>query len=142
MTSRPAIRPSSFAPPGLPRGRSVLMSMPASLQRSPLLRDQVSVVLLGAAVFSLLLMWITVANRLGSLPEAIVLRYDAEGLPANVGAPRAMLQLPSLSSFGLVMNLLVAWTVAGADRFAGRIMLAGALLVQLLLWIAVIALVW
>lgn len=142
MTSRPSIRASAFAPRTMPRGRSVPVSMPRILEQSRLLRDQLSVILLGATLFSLLLMWITVVNRTGSLPETMVLRYDAEGLPAWTGDGSLVLRLPVLASFVTIMNLVVAWAVAEADRFAGRFMLAGALLIQALIWIAVIALVW
>lgn len=104
--------------------------------------DHVSLVLLGVAVFSLLLMWITVANRIGSLPDSIALRYGAEGLPSLSGAPRALLRLPLLATVVTLMNVIVAWSISSADRFAGRFIVAAAILVHLLIWIAVAALVW
>ena len=142
MTTRPSIRASSFAPGRLPRGRSVQIGLPGALQHSRLLADHVSVALIGVAAFSLLLLWITVANRLSSLSDPTVLRYDAEGLPALTAPPRTLLQLPLLATFATAMNLVVAWSVASTDRFSGRFMLATAILVQLLTWIAVVALVW
>ncbi len=140
-SSRKAIKASSFAPKRLPRGRAIQVGMPRTLQQSKLLRDQLSVILLGASIFSLLLLWITVANRIGALSDPMVLRYGAEGLPARTGAPRALLQLPLLATFATVMNIVVAWSVASADRFVGRFILGAALLIQTLIWIAVIALV-
>lgn len=115
--------------------------LPGSIARSALIADQVSLVLLGVAVFSLLLMWITIANRAGSLPDSITLRYGAEGLPSLSGAPRALFRLPLLATVVTLMNFIVAWSVSAADRFAARFIVAAAILVHLLIWIAVAALV-
>lgn len=116
--------------------------MPRSVQQSPLLRDQVAVVLLGIAVFGLILFWITVLTQIGTLADTIVLRYDAVGLPALTGDPRGLLRLPVLATFTVVMNVVVAWAVAEGDRFAARMIIAGAIMVQLVLWVAIILLVW
>lgn len=142
MAARPPLRASSFASRALPRGRSIQVSMPRSVQQSRLLRDQVAVLLLGTALFGLILFWITVLTQIGSLADTIVLRYDAEGLPALTGDARGLLRLPVLATFTVVMNLVVAWAVAEEDQFAARMVIAGTIMIQLLLWVAIILLVW
>jgi hypothetical protein len=98
--------------------------------------------LLGIALFGLILFWITVLTQIGSLADTIVLRYDAEGLPALTGDARGLLRLPVLVTFTVVMNLVVAWAVAEEDQFAARMVIAGTIMIQLLLWVAIILLVW
>jgi hypothetical protein len=124
------------------RGHAPSLRIPANIAQSALIADQVSLVLIGTTLFSLLLMWITVANRFGSLPNVMELRYGPEGVPSLVTGPRALFRLPLLATIVTIMNVLVAWFISAGDRFAGRLIVAAAGLVHLLIWIAIAALVW
>lgn len=124
------------------RGHVPSFRMPANIAQSPLIADQISLVLIGAALFSLLLMWITMANRFDSLPAVMELRYGPEGVPSLVTGPRALFRLPLLATIVTIMNVIVAWSISAGDRFAGRLIMAAAGLVHVLIWIAIAALVW
>lgn len=107
-----------------------------------LLADQPALVLLGLAALGLAGMWAVVGLRMGALGPALELRLDAEGSPSSWGSPDTLWRLPLLATVATLMNVLVAWRAASADRFASRFMLAAALLVQVLAWLALIGLAW
>jgi hypothetical protein len=107
-----------------------------------LLADRPAVVLLGVAALGLVVMWAVVGLRVGALGATLELRLDAEGSPSLWGSPETLWRLPLLATVATLMNVLVAWRAAGADRFASRFMLAAALLVQVLAWLALIGLAW
>lgn len=112
--------------------------LPSFAGRADLLGDQVAGILIGANLLSLLVMVIRLATQLGQLPPSLVMHLDAAGIPAAWGPPTVLWRLPIIAGMSLLMNLIVAWFVSPLDRFAARFVLAAALGVQLIVWIAVL----
>lgn len=94
--------------------------------------------MIGANLLSLLVMVVRLATQLGQLPQSLVMHLDAAGIPDAWGPPSVLWRLPIIAGMSLLMNLIVAWFVSPIDRFAARFVLAAALGVQLIVWIAVL----
>jgi hypothetical protein len=62
---------------------------------------------------------------------------DAAGFPDAWGVPSVLWRLPLIAGMTLLMNLVVAWFIAPIDRFAARFVIAAALGVQVIVWVAV-----
>lgn len=112
--------------------------MPAFMGRSDLLGDRVSGILIGANLLSLVVMAVRLATQISQLPAALPVHLDAAGLVDGWGTPGVLWRLPLIAGMTLLMNLVVAWFVAPIDRFAARFVLAAALGVQLIVWIALL----
>jgi hypothetical protein len=111
--------------------------LPSFAGRADLLGDQVSGILIAANVLSLVAMIIRVASGLGQLPASFVVHLDAAGFPDAWGVPSVLWRLPLIAGMTLLMNLVVAWFIAPIDRFAARFVIAAALGVQVIVWVAV-----
>jgi hypothetical protein len=112
--------------------------MPAFVGRADLLRDRVSGILIGANLLSLLVMAVRLATQINQLPAALPVHLDAAGFPDAWGTPGVLWRLPLIAGMTFLMNLVVAWFIAPIDRFAARFVLAAALGVQLIVWIALL----
>jgi hypothetical protein len=110
--------------------------MPVGLASSDLANDRVSLGLIGAAVLGALLMAIVLATQAGGLPSAFAQHLNAAGQPDRWGSPRTLWRLPLIAVGTTVMNGVLAWFLAPRDRFAARFVLAAALVVQLVAWVA------
>jgi len=124
---------------GRPRARRAPAPavLPALLGRLELLNDRIVLGLLGAGLLSLAAMAVVVGLRAGSLDPAIAVHLNAAGQPDRWGPPRLLWRLPLLAAMTLAINLILAWAITPVDRFAGRFVLAVALVVHLLAWLAV-----
>lgn len=132
--SRPKV---TFTTPSLPK-----VSMPRSISGAELVNDIPSLALIGAAILSAAIMAIVVSNRLDLLPLTIPTHVSASGLPENIRGRNALWSVPLLSIALSLMNIVTAWFLAKADMFAARFILAAALLVQFIAWIALIRYLW
>lgn len=130
------------APARTPRPRPQVsmpsIKMPAAISQAELVSDLPSLSLIGASVASLAAMAILVANQSSSLAPEFATHVSASGILENFASESAIWQLPLLATAFTLMNVVIAWFVAGLDRFASRFILMGALLVQLVVWVALI----
>jgi hypothetical protein len=132
--TRPKVK---FTTSSLPK-----VSMPRSISGAELVNDIPSLALIGAAILSAAIMAIVVSNRLDLLPLTIPTHVSASGLPENIRGRNALWSVPLLSIALSLMNIVTAWFLAKADMFAARFVLAAALLVQFIAWIALIRYLW
>lgn len=123
--------------PNLPK-----ITIPASISQSELANDIPSLAMLGSAILSASIMAIVVSNRLDMLPGVIPTHVSASGVPENLAGRNALWSIPLLSVAISLMNFGAAWFVSRIDMFAARFLVAGALLVQFIAWIAVIEYLW
>ena len=93
--------------------------------------------LLGANAISLGAMAAVLSSQMGGLPTSLAIHLDAAGVPDRWGSPKTLWRLPLLAGMTTVMNLVVAWAISSVDRFAARFVLAAALVVHLIAWVAV-----
>jgi hypothetical protein len=112
------------------------MRMPSARASGGLAGDSLSLGLLGIGVLSVLLMAIVLATQAGKLPPQFVQHLDAAGIPDRWGSARVLWRIPLLALGVTAMNGVLAWFLARRDRFASRFVLAAALFVQIIAWIA------
>lgn len=122
--------------------RPMSLRLPASLQSSSLLGDRIAVALGAAAVFSVVLMWVTISSRIGSLPDTISVRRGSEGVATRFDAPSALWQIPLVATVATLMNGIVAWATHRGDRFASRVTLGLTFMIHVLIWVAIVQFVW
>lgn len=126
---RSAARPSFGV--GVPE-----MRLPTFVSGSDLIRDRTALGLLGAAALGLAVMALLLATRMPDLAPSQVLHLDASGRPDLWGPPRVLWRIPLLVAMTTLLNLGLAWWISRFDRFAARFLLAAALVVQLVAWVA------
>ncbi len=132
--TRPKVK---FTTSSLPK-----VSIPRSISGAELVDDIPSLALMGAAILSAVIMAMVVSNRLDLLPLTIPTHVSASGLPENIRGRNALWSVPLLSIALSLMNIVMAWFLSKADMFAARFILAAALLVQFIAWIALIRYLW
>jgi hypothetical protein len=116
-------------------------SLPPAIASADIVNDATSLALIGASVVSLAGMAILVANRIDGLAPQFATHVSASGILEHFRGESALWRLPILATMCTLMNIVIAWFVASIDRFASRFVLAAALAVQFMAWVAVIRLV-
>lgn len=117
-------------------------SMPTSISQSELVNDIPSLAMIGGAILSAAVMAILVSNRLDGLPDAIPTHVSASGIAENIRGRNALWSIPLAVTAISLMNLAAAWFFARIDMFAARFVLAAALVVQFVAWVAVLRYLW
>lgn len=105
---------------------------------SDLFADRMIPILLAGGAVGVMLMVALLSSQLDGLAEAIVIHLDAAGVPDRWGPPEVLWRLPLMATMVILLNLVIAWAVSPLDRFAARFMLAASLIVQLIVWVAVL----
>lgn len=113
-------------------------SMPAAISQADLANDAPALGMIGLALASLAGMAILVANRVESLDPTFATHVSASGVLEDFRGSEALWRLPLLSAMLTLMNIGAAWFVSSVDRFAGRFLIAAAILVQIIAWVALI----
>lgn len=137
-------RPASRRPtlPQVPQIRIQKPTLPRFIVRADLINDPVSLTMIAGAFLGLALMTILVANRSDVLPASFATHVNASGVLDNFAARDAIWRLPLLTAMLTLMDIGIAWIIMRLDRFAGRILIGGALLMQCIAWVAVFRLLW
>jgi uncharacterized membrane protein len=76
--------------------------------------------------------------RYDALPDPLPLHFDASGLPDRIEAKSGILALPIIGLVVLALDALLGGLVHRHERAASILLATSALLVQLLLWFAMI----
>lgn len=105
-----------------------------------LLADRLASILAAAAVIGLAVVWIHVAIRYPSLPQALTLNWppSTQSTVVTVTGRDAILELPRTATILLVANLALGIVLHAWDRMAGTILLAAAVAVQVALFAATV----
>lgn len=113
-------------------------SLPPAIANAELVNDVPALAMIGGGLVSLLAMSILVGNQASTLAPEFATHVSASGVLEDFSSESAIWNLPLMAGAFTLMNLAIAWFTAPIDRFASRFVLAAALLVQLLIWVAVI----
>jgi hypothetical protein len=100
------------------------------------------VAIAGVGIIGIVLMVATVAARQGQVADWFPIHLNAAGTPDEWGSPATLWRLPLMTVMVTLMAVVLAWFLAKRDAFAAQFVLASALLIQALCWIAVIHLAW
>ncbi len=92
--------------------------------------------LLTLAINLVLLVFLVI--RYDALPDPLPLHFDATGLPDRIESKSGIMILPVIGFIVLVSNALLGILVHRRERAATILLAAGALFVQVLMWLAVI----
>lgn len=112
--------------------------MPSAIAQADLVNDPSALGMIGLALASLAGMAILVANRVESVDPAFATHVSASGVLEDFRGREALWRLPLLSAMLTVMNIGAAWFISSLDRFASRFLIAAAILVQIVAWVALI----
>lgn len=118
-----------------PTGRPTL---PAAITQADLVNDAGALSIIGVALLSLAAMAILVANKADSLAPSFATHVSASGVLEDYRSSNHLWRLPLLSAMLTLMNIAAAWFISPLDRFASRFLLAAAVVVQLMAWVAII----
>jgi hypothetical protein len=121
-------RRSTLTPPRIDlKGRLRLMG-----------RDILSVVLLVAATLTLIAMVIWFNANYASFPDLMPLHFDAQGNPDRIGERSELSGLLVIAAFVYTFNILsgLGLRLFARMTFAPYLLWSGALLVEVLLWVA------
>ncbi len=118
-----------------------LSAEPTTTAPSPvqmLLQDRALQLLLAFTLAMNLALVIFLMVRYGDLPDPLPLHFDATGLPDRIESKSGILILPVIGLIVFVSNGLLGVLVHRRERAATLLLAAGALVVQVLMWLAVI----
>ncbi len=93
-------------------------------------------------VVSALLMAVTVAARLSSVPDWIPIHIDAAGNVNRWGTDATLWRLPLFALMATIVWALITWFVARKEAVAIKLGLVVTVLTQTLCWIALLNLAW
>lgn len=79
--------------------------------------------------------------RFDALPDPLPLHFDATGQPDRIDAKAGIFALPQIGLIVALLNLTLGVLIHRRERAAARLFAAGALLTQVLMWLAVIRIV-
>ena len=117
-------------------------TLPPSIANADIVNDAPALAFVGLSTLGLAAMAITVANRIGSVPPVVPTHVSASGILEHFASQSTLWQLPLLATMLTLMNLVAAWFVSPLDRFASRFLLATGLVVQFVVWVAVLRILW
>lgn len=127
-------RPSiSVSRPNLPRP-----TVPTAVREAALVQDRSSLILIGGLVLGALGMALITMNRVDTLAPGFATHISASGIPEDIRSETALWQLPLMATALLLMNVVIAWYLAAYSIFSARILLAASVIVQVLIWVALI----
>ncbi len=103
-------------------------------------RDPVSLFLLVAATLALVAMIIWFNANYGTFPDLMALHFDAQGNPDRIGERRELRVVLGIAGVVYAVNLLggLGLRLFARMAFAPYLLWSGALLVELLLWVALL----
>lgn len=98
-----------------------------------------AVSMLGVALASVIVMLIVVMTRRDGLDALIYTHVNANGEPENLQDASAIWNLPLIAGMTTLIGAVAAWFLARWGEFLPRFLMGGAIGVQFVVWVAVIA---
>ncbi len=103
--------------------------------------DRLALGLVGAAVASCLLLFGYTCLRFPELAPRVALHFDAAGVPDRFGPRAQVFLLPFIGLLSLGTDLVLSVPVYLRDRVGAYLLWGGAMIVQVLAWIAAVGIV-
>jgi uncharacterized membrane protein len=100
--------------------------------------DRALQILLALTLLANLALLVYLVIRYEALPDPLPLHFDASGLPDRIEAKNGIFALPAIGFIVLVLNTALGILIHRHERAATRLLVAGAMLIQVLLWLAAI----
>jgi hypothetical protein len=116
-------------------------SLPPAIANADLVNDAPALGIIGLGLASLAGMAILVANQVDSLAPSFATHVNASGILEDFASESALWKLPIMAAAFTLMNIAIAWFISPMDRFASRFVLAAAVVVQIIAWVAIIRII-
>lgn len=104
----------------------------------PIWKDRLGLGLLAGSVLLLLGAVGLLCFRFPGLPHLVPLHFDALGMPDRMGNRANIFVIPAIGLLALLLNGVLGWVLQRFDRVASYLLWGGAILIQTLVWAAVI----
>ncbi len=101
-------------------------------------RDRALQILVALTLLVNLALLAYLAVHFESLPDRLPMHFDATGLPDRIDARTRIYDLPVIGLFVILLNAALGILVHRRQRAAAIILIASALVVQILMWLAAI----
>lgn len=128
-------------PPPAPESLTKLEPRPPSAVASliaELWHDRLLQILLALALLANLALFAYLALRFAGLAESLPLHFDSAGYPDRIDPKSGIFALPFIGITVFVLNLGLSVMVHSRERAATILLGIGAIVVQVLMWIAVL----
>jgi uncharacterized membrane protein len=102
-----------------------------------LLHDHTLQFLLAATLIVNIALFSYLLIRFDALPELLPLHFDASGMPDRIEAKNGIFALPTIGLIVLVLNIVLGIPIHRRESIATKLLIAGALVVQVIMWVAV-----
>ena len=122
-----------------PARQAPSFTLPPAIAEAPFVKDRMVLGMLGVAVVSVIAMLIVVMTRRDGLDSLIFTHVNANGEPENLQSASAIWNLPLIAGMTTLISAVLGWFLARWGEFLPRFLLGGAIGVQFVVWIAVIA---
>ncbi len=138
-STRSVPRPSISVPrPTMPQVSLPRPSVPIAVREAALIQDRNSLALAGILLLSLIGMVVLTMMRVDSLAPSFSTHISASGIKEDFRTENALWQLPLMAGALLLMNLVLAWFVAQWSTFSARFLLVASIIVQVVIWVALL----
>ena len=101
-----------------------------------LLRDRALQILLVLTLLANLALFGCLALRFDAVPDPLPMHFDAAGLPDRIESKTDIFGLPIIGLVLLLLNTALGILIHRRERAAAILLVASALLVQVLMWLA------
>ncbi len=132
-----AIPPVPPPPPETLAPRPKITALRAPARLALLARDHTWQALLALAALSNLALFAYLWLRFDALPDLIPLHFDSSGLADRIEAKSGIFGLPVIGLILWLLDTLLAIPLHRHERAAVLLLMTGALVAQILLWLAV-----
>jgi Bacterial PH domain len=99
-------------------------------------RDRLGLGLFGGGLVAALLLTAVLSIASPLLPPEVALHFDASGAPGQLDPRADIFIIPLIGYLALVVNGALGWLIRRYERVASLLLWGGALLVQILAWVA------
>ena len=134
MRSAPTLPPP---PPEVLSAEIEIDAPPEDGRIALLLHDRPLQIILAITLVINLALFSYLVIRFDALPDLLPLHFDSSGLPDRIEAKTGIFALPLIGVIVLALNLVLGIPIHRRERIATRLLAAGALLVQVMMWVAV-----
>lgn len=132
-------RPQEKRPRQRSSGGSAGFALPPVIAQAPLVKDRMSLAMLGTGLLSAVVMIIIVAMKRSDLDAVIPTHINANGGVQVAEDSSAVWRMPLIAGMVTLISGVTAWYLARWGNFLPRFLLGGSLAVQFVVWVGIFA---
>lgn len=121
-----------------PERQAPNFTIPPVIAEAPVVKDRITLGMMGALLVSMLAMIIIVATRKDNLGPLIFTHVNANGEAEGIMGSSAIWNLPLIAGMVTLINGVLAWFISRWGMFLPRFLLGGAIGVHFMVWVALL----